>query len=127
MGLLGSIWKLVALRRLGKIIRKADAGDPGAQHRLGFSYAEGKGVPQNHTEAAKWYRKAAEQGHGTAQLNLGNLLAEGRGVERDLTEAYKWIFFARASGGGWVVRDAASQHLGRLRALMTPDQIAEGQ
>src|SRR6266481_5104777 len=130
MGLLGSIFKSAASRKLGKIIRKAEAGDPGAQHRLGFTYGEGNGVPQNYAEAAKWYRKAAEQGHGTAQLNLGYLLGEGRGVKQDLTEAYKWTYLALQGGPGLFglfVKDAAHQYLGRLKALMTPDQIAEGQ
>ena len=127
MGLLGSILKLAALRKLGKIIRKAEAGDPGAQHRLGFTYAEGNGVPQNYAEGAKWCRKAAEQGYSTAQLYLGWLFKEGRGVEQDLTEAYKWMYLARLHPRGWIERDAAIQHLNRLEALMTPDQIAEGE
>jgi Sel1 repeat len=127
MGLIGSILKSAALRKLGENIRKAEAGDPRAQHMLGFTYERGNGVPQNYAEAAKWYQKAAEQDYSTAQLNLGNLLAEGRGVEQDLTEAYKWMYLARLHPRGWFERDAAIQHLDRLRALMTPDQIAEGQ
>ena len=130
MWLLGSILKLTALRKLRKNIKRAEAGDPRAQNRLGLAYAQGNGVPQDNAEAAKWYRKAAEQGHGVARLNLGILLAEGRGVERDLTEAYKWTALAcRAGPGlfGLFVKDAAYQQLNRLKALMTPDQIAEGQ
>jgi TPR repeat protein len=30
-------------------------------------YATGQGVPQDHVEAVKWYRKAAEQGYAKAQ------------------------------------------------------------
>ncbi len=33
-----------------------------AQSYLGFMYDNGQGVPQDYAEAAKWYRKAAEQG-----------------------------------------------------------------
>ena len=40
-------------------------------------YTFGQGVPQNYTEAAKWYRLAAEQGNAQAQYNLGFLYAEG--------------------------------------------------
>src|SRR5262245_37860149 len=129
MGLLGSILKLAALRKLRKNIGKAEAGDSRAQHAVGWTYARGKCVPENHAEAAKWYRKAAEQGHRSAQLNLGSLLVKGQGVEQDLTEAYKWIALAKRPGpfGGYFVSDAATQYLPQLMALMTPDQIAEGQ
>jgi TPR repeat protein len=42
-------------------------------------YANGDGVEQNHAEALKWYRPAAEQGVAEAQYNLGGALAsEGR-------------------------------------------------
>jgi len=34
-------------------------------------------------KAARWYRRAAEQGHRDARVNLGRLRAEGRGVDRD--------------------------------------------
>ena len=47
----------------------ADAGDGDAQHLVGLMYANGQGVPQNSVEAAKWYRKAAEQGVRNAQNN----------------------------------------------------------
>ncbi|MBM3508219.1 MAG: SEL1-like repeat protein, partial [Alphaproteobacteria bacterium] len=40
----------------------AEQGDAIAQALLGFMYAEGQGVPQDHAEAVKWYRRAAEQG-----------------------------------------------------------------
>ena len=41
--------------------------DPCAQASLGYRYFHGIGVPQNYTEAAKWYRAAAEQGDTDAQ------------------------------------------------------------
>ena len=36
-------------------------------------YDDGRGVPHSDTEAAKWYRKAADQGNAKAQLNMGIL------------------------------------------------------
>jgi TPR repeat protein len=33
------------------------------QYNLGLKYQCGRGVPRDDAEAAKWYRKAAEQGH----------------------------------------------------------------
>lgn len=37
----------------------------------GVMYDSSEGVPQDHAEAARWYRKAAEQGDPDAQFNLG--------------------------------------------------------
>jgi hypothetical protein len=53
-------------------------------------YEAGRGVTKDEAEAAKWYRKAAEQGHVTAQLNLGILFERGLGVAQDYAEAARW-------------------------------------
>jgi len=49
---------------------KEDAanGDPAAQWALGYTYSYGIGVPKDDKEAAKWIRKAAEQGNADAQF-----------------------------------------------------------
>jgi TPR repeat protein len=129
MGLLGSILKSAALRKLRKDIAKAEAGDVGAQSSVGWTYAFGSCVPRDYAEAAKWFRKTADQGHRAARLNLGTLFLNGQGVEQDLIEAYKWIALARrpGPGGGHFVLDATNQFLRQVTALMTPEQIAEGQ
>ncbi len=44
-------------------------------------YDEGQGVPQDHAEAVKWFRKAANQGDATAQYNLGLMYGKGSGVK----------------------------------------------
>src|SRR5262249_3120089 len=49
----------------------AEAGDPRAEAVLGSAFYRGRGVPQNDSEAAKWFRLAAEQGDAQAQYNLG--------------------------------------------------------
>jgi TPR repeat protein len=38
-----------------------------AQNDLGFMYSTGEGVPQDDTEAGRWYRLAADQGLAEAQ------------------------------------------------------------
>ena len=68
---------------------QAEKGDANAQFILGFLYDEGKGVPQDYTEAAKWYRRAAEQGNKAARHNLG-LMGEQDQVWRDRAEMQKW-------------------------------------
>ncbi|MEE9608205.1 MAG: tetratricopeptide repeat protein, partial [Myxococcota bacterium] len=63
-----------------------------------------EGVPEDNTEAVKWFRKAADQGHARAQNKLGMMYAHGKGVSEDDTEAVKW--YRRAAGQG----DAAAQY-----------------
>ena len=60
-------------------------------------YDQGHGLPQDYTQAAIWYRKAAEQGGAEAQFNLGLLFDNGHGVPKDYAEAYFWLDLA-ASG-----------------------------
>ena len=66
----------------------AEAGDVNAQTMLGLVYAEGKGVPQEHAEAAKWFRRAATRGHAEAQFALGVLYGLGKGVPQDFIAAH---------------------------------------
>ena len=61
-------------------------------------YENGRGVEKSNTEAVKWYRKSAEQGHATAQKNLAWMYREGRGVERSNAEAIKWYRKAEQNG-----------------------------
>lgn len=56
-----------------------------------YMYNNGTGVTQNDTEAAKWFRLAADQGYAKAQNNLGTLFARGQGVPRDYVQAYLWF------------------------------------
>ena len=69
---------------------KAEAGDAESQVELGLRYDRGEGVVKDHAEAAKWYRKAAEQNFAAAQYNLGVCYERGDGVAEDRVEAVKW-------------------------------------
>ena len=69
-----------------------------AQLQLGLCYAEGKGNEKNMVEAAKWYRKAAEQGNADAQNRLGVRYDRGEGVSKDVKEAAKWYAKSAAQG-----------------------------
>ena len=73
------------------LIPLAERGDAAAQAYLGFMFETGRGVPQNYSEAAMWYRRASEQGNGTAQYALGLLYDKGYGVPRDEVEAHRWL------------------------------------
>ena len=61
-------------------------------------YNYGEGVPVDKAEAARWYRKAAEQGHTSAQYNLGLIYAYGEGMSENDAEAVKWL--RKAAEGG---------------------------
>jgi uncharacterized protein len=93
-------------------------------------YRKGEGVPRDDAEAAKWYRKAAEQGHLYAQTVVGGLYAVGLGVPQDYVEAHKWFNLAAsrstlASNRG--NHESAIKMRDLVATKMTPAQIAEAQ
>ena len=59
---------------------KAEKGDVNAQYHLAMLYDFGRGTEKNGTEAARWCRKAAEQGLAEAQFSLGQTLRLGEAV-----------------------------------------------
>ena len=76
-----------------EVEKSANAGDATAQYLLGKTKEN-----SNPTEAAVWYRKAAEQGNARAQTDLGYRYHSGWGVERDDSEAVKWYRKAAEKG-----------------------------
>ena len=54
--------------------------------------------PEDLVEAAKWYRKAAEQEDAEAQARLGHMYQWGTGVPKDDVEAIKWYWKAARQG-----------------------------
>ena len=93
-----------------------------AQSSLGLMYANGRGVPQSYTEAAKWYDKAANNGDPLAQAFLGALYFSGQGVPQDYILAHKWFSLSSAQGNQKVA-DA----LGLIEMNMTTAEIASAQ
>ena len=100
----------------------AEHGNIAAQFNMGVMYADGEGVPENDSEAVKWYRKAAEQGIARAQSKLGFMYGTGKGVPENSIRAYVWWSMAKTQGDA----DAAIR-LDILKPQMTPQQIADGQ
>lgn len=72
--------------------------DSYSQYYIGMLYSEGKGVRRDDSEAVKWFRKAAEQGHADAQHYLGVSYHYGIGATRDYSEAVKWYHKAAEQG-----------------------------
>ena len=54
----------------------------------------------NYTEAVKYFRKAADQGHARAQYELGVCYNFGYGIRKDLKEAVKW--YRKAAEQGYI-------------------------
>jgi len=55
-------------------------------------------VKQGHAEAARWYQKAAAQGHPGAQCNLGGIYASNQGLKQVHAEAVRWYRKAAEQG-----------------------------
>jgi len=101
--------------------KAAEQGNPDAEATLGMYYEFGEGVEQDYTQAAYWFRRAAEHvpnlgGAGQGRNNLGLLYADGHGVPKDYVQAYKWFSLA---GVGTNIAD--------IRHEMTPEQISQAQ
>ena len=97
---------------------QAEQGDATAQYNLGVIFANGKGVPKNDGEAAKWYRKAAEQCHAGGQFGLGSSYFLGRGVTKNYLQAYMWLALAKAQG-----YEKAAKGLDVVKVKMTGAEI----
>jgi TPR repeat protein len=90
----------------------AAQGNPVAQNNLGIMYLDGKGVPQNMSEAIRYLSLSAAAGSSLGQNNLGGLYREGKGVARDYNLAARW--FTAAAGQG---NSAGMYNLGLMYEL----------
>ena len=68
-------------------------------------YLNGRGVPQDDKEGAKWLRLAAEQGSAVAQSNLGVVYLRNRNVPLNYQEALKWIRMSSDNGDAGAQRN----------------------
>jgi TPR repeat protein len=59
--------------------------------RVAQMYANGDGIPQDYSSAARWWRKAVDKNytHGFEELQLSNMLLSGQGVPRDEPQAFQ--------------------------------------
>ena len=75
-------------------------------------------MPQNHREAVKWWRKAAEQGHPGAQFSLGSSYFLGNGLPKDYAKAYMWLCLAKEQGHAKAINGCDI-----VKKQMTPNDI----
>jgi len=108
---------------------EATNGNAAAQYNLGMLYYDGKGTPQDYSEAAVWLRRAAEQGYAEAQHNFGALLASGQGVKRDYEQAYVWMSLCAAQDNKGCIeqRDLLAQKLSKSKLQRAQRRAREWQ
>ena len=78
--------------------KRAEMGDPKAQHDLGMMYHSGEGVPRDIDEALRWFLLAAERGNADAQFRIGVMCCEGIGVKKNIETAMSWLFKSANQG-----------------------------
>jgi hypothetical protein len=102
----------------------ADSGDAEAQYWIGIRYGTGANVEQNEGEAAKWFQRAAQQGHVQAQARLASYYWSGRGVPKDLSTAYFWAALAWAQGdeNSKMLLEGLSSQMTRAQVLAARQQ-----
>ncbi len=69
---------------VSQLKQMAEEGDIDAQVDLALKIEKGEGVRQDLKEAAKWYRKAAEQGSVDAQEKLRDMFNEDKKISKEL-------------------------------------------
>ncbi len=85
----------------GRINYDGDENDDPSDHMTAkeqFSFGMRYYGAESYTEAARWFRMAAERGNADAQYMLGGLYSDGRGVAQDYAEALKWYRMAAEQG-----------------------------
>ena len=83
---------------LQSAIPPAERGLGTVEALIGDAYYYGHGVSRDYTEAARWYRRAAENSNAMAQSTLGDIYYYGRGVPQDFVEAGQWWQLAAEQG-----------------------------
>ena len=68
-------------------------------YNLGLMYTTGEGVPQNDTEAVRWFRMAADQGRCQGAVPVWvSCMTLVEGVPQNDTEAVRWFRMAADQG-----------------------------
>ena len=79
--------------------KAAEAGDAGAQYRLGEALLQQPGhTPETSKKAMRWLREAAENGNTEAMIVLGRLSRTGVGILQNFGESAKWLQIAAIRG-----------------------------
>ena len=100
------------------LFKGAELGDASAQFFIGRSFRDGERMKKDSVQAAKWFRRAAEQESfvtmtrsllGDARMNLAKMYELGEGVEKSREKAVHW--YRRAAECGHVHAQFYDQNL----------------
>ena len=92
----------------GPALREAAlAGDASAAYEVAVRFADGRLVPTNNEEAARWFERAAKKGFAPAQFRLGGLYEKGLGVKKNLAAARDLYRAAADKGHGKAMHNLA--------------------
>jgi TPR repeat protein len=76
----------------------ADQNIAEGQLRVGLAYSRGQGAEQDHAEALKWFRLAANRGSLTAMQCIAESYLDGHGVPKNKQTALRWYKKAAEMG-----------------------------
>ena len=92
----------------GPVLRAAVLkGDAAAAYEIASRFAEGKGVPVNLDEAAKWFDRAAQAGLVPAIFRLGTFYEKGLSVKKDADIARRYYMQAAERGNAKAMHNLA--------------------
>ncbi len=111
---------------------KAEGGDSTAAVAVALMYDSGMEVAKDQSEAARWYRIAADKGNPEGQNSLGSMYQAGEGVPRDYEQALRLYSLAANQGHAEALNNLAFMYdlgLGvaedNMRAAQLYNQAAE--
>ena len=110
----------IVITEIERLRPLATQGDQLAQYELGALYYSGNDVKQDYSQAALWYRRAAQQGNVDAQYSLGNMFLMGEGITQDDRQAAHWYALAAEQG-----HDSAKHNLENLQKTQASIPLEE--
>jgi TPR repeat protein len=110
---------------LGRLLAKAENGSRVAQVQVGKAFELGRAGNIDYDQAARWYRKAADQGDPDAQNSLGVLYLSGRGVPRDPAQAERWLLRSASTGFPLAQHNLGILYLGGWQIPADPERGME--
>ena len=90
-----------------KLRSAALAGDGAAAYEVAVRFADGRSVPANLQEAARWFERAAGSGLAPAEFRYASMLEKGQGVKKDLAAARRLYLAAAAQGNAKAMHNLA--------------------
>ena len=109
-------------KALEKLMPLAESGHAAAQYNIGVMHEWGNGVPQDNSQALKWYKRSAELSHKDAQNNLGALYSKREGTEQNFVEALKWFLISAENGS-----EGGQKNIRILEKRMNYEKISQAQ